>query len=685
MSSKVSNDITANHKISRPLAVFREIIAETVAVGIALGALSCGDRAAAADAPALPAKAPVVPPYYDWSGWYGGVNLAYGWGSAKSNPSLPPFKSSVGSLFGGLQLGYNRELPSRVVLGVETDLSFPNYLDFDDIIWSGVNANGRVTEKVDYYGSLRGRIGYAPARWLIYATAGLAYSQGRLTEDPFDPATQKKIGFRAGWVAGAGVEAPVDGNWTARIEYLYSNFGSLNVMLPSGTSYGSTFDLHTVRLGLNRKLGGSAKEPSGAGDTITSPIYWEMQGQSTYIQQGYPAFRSPYYSTNSFTPGAQSRETWSNSLFLGVKLWDGGEVYYNPELIQGYGLNATFGAAGFPNGEAQKSNFSYPHYITSRLYLRQTFGLGGEQETVQSDYGQMAGKRDVSRLTFQIGKFAVHDMFDNNTYAQDPRTQFLNWSIWAAGAFDYPGDMVGLTYGAAAELNQQAWAVRAGYFLVVVHPNTNDFDMELGKRGGYVGEFETRYEVLSRPGKLRVIGWMHDTLSGGYRDALNLAAATPGLDLTTAIDLTQQGRIKYGYVFNVEQAVTDDIGVFGRWSWNNGKNQISAFTDIDSSLSGGVSIKGTSWGRPEDTVGLAGAVNEISKDHRDFLAAGGMGILVGDGRLNYRPERILETYYTVKVAKDATFTFDYQFLQNPAYNADRGPVSVLSGRVHAQF
>jgi high affinity Mn2+ porin len=456
-------------------------------------------------------------------------------------------------------------------------------------------------------------------------------------------------------------------------------------MLPSGTSYGSTFDLHTVRLGLNRKLGGSAKEPSGAGDTITSPIYWEMQGQSTYIQQGYPAFRSPYYSTNSFTPGAQSRETWSNSLFLGVKLWDGGEFYYNPELIQGYGLNATFGAAGFPNGEAQKSNFSYPHYITSRLYLRQTFGLGGEQETVQSDYGQMAGKRDVSRLTFQIGKFAVHDMFDNNTYAQDPRTQFLNWSIWAAGAFDYPGDMVGLTYGAAAELNQQAWAVRAGYFLVVVHPNTNDFDMELGKRGGYVGEFETRYEVLSRPGKLRVIGWMHDTLSGGYRDALNLAAATPGLDLTTAIDLTQQGRIKYGYVFNVEQAVTDDIGVFGRWSWNNGKNQISAFTDIDSSLSGGVSIKGTSWGRPEDTVGLAGAVNEISKDHRDFLAAGGMGILVGDGRLNYRPERILETYYTVKVAKDATFTFDYQFLQNPAYNADRGPVSVLSGRVHAQF
>ena len=168
-----------------------------------------------------------------------------------------------------------------------------------------------------------------------------------------------------------------------------------------------------------------------------------MQGQSTYIQQGYPAFSLALLQHQQLHPGGAVARDLEQQLFLGVKLWDGGEFYYNPELIQGYGLNATFGAAGFPNGEAQKSNFSYPHYITSRLYLRQTFGLGGEQETVQSDYGQMAGKRDVSRLTFQIGKFAVHDMFDNNTYAQDPRTQFLNWSIWAAGAFDYPATWSG--------------------------------------------------------------------------------------------------------------------------------------------------------------------------------------------------------------------------------------------------
>ena len=154
------------------------------------------------------------------------------------------------------------------------------------------------------------------------------------------------------------------------------------------------------------------------------------------------------------------------SAFLGLRLWNGGELYYNPELLQGFGLSSTVGAAGFPNGEAQKSDFIYPHYNTSRLFLRQTFGFGGEQETIESSYGQMAEKKDISRLTIQVGKFAVHDVFDNNTYAQDSRADFFNWSIWAAGAFDYAADKVGLTYGAIAELNQKTWALRAGYFLI---------------------------------------------------------------------------------------------------------------------------------------------------------------------------------------------------------------------------
>ena len=296
----------------------------------------------------------------------------------------------------------------------------------------------------------------------------------------------------------------------------------------------------------------------------------------------------------------------------------------------------------------------------------------------------MAGKRDISRLTVQVGKFAVHDVFDNNSYAQDSRADFFNWSIWAAGAFDYAADKVGLTYGAVAEFNQKNWALRAGYFLVGDKSNSNDFDSQVFKRGGYVAELETRYSLFSQPGKLRIIGWMNQYFAGNFRDAVNLSAAT-GIDPTTAITQIRQGQTEYGYVFNLEQAISDEVGVFGRWSWNNGKTEITAFADINSSLSLGTSIKGKSWGRPDDKIGIAGAINGISKDYRDYLAAGGLGVLIGDGQLNYRNEKILETFYALGLAKNVTLTFDYQFMMNPAYNADRGPISFISGRLHAEF
>jgi high affinity Mn2+ porin len=373
------------------------------------------------------------------------------------------------------------------------------------------------------------------------------------------------------------------------------------------------------------------------------------------------------------------------SAFLAVRLWQGVELYYNPELLQGFGLSDTTGAAGFPNGEAQKSNFLYPHYNTSRLYLRQTFGLGGEQETIESGYGQMADKKDVSRVTVQVGKFSVHDVFDNNAYAQDSRTDFLNWSIWAAGAFDYPADKVGLTWGGVIELNRKDWAARAGYFLVGDEPNSNTFDDALFKRGAYISEVELRYHFLSQPGKMRILAWLHNTFSGSYQEAVDLTLANPGLDATSAIEATRTDRIKYGYVVNFEQTVTKDIGLFARWSWNNGTNEISAFTDIDASLSLGASIKGARWGRPDDRVGIATAINALSKDHRDYLAVGGLGILIGDGQINYQPERVFETYYALSLGKASTLTFDYQNLTNPADNADRGPVHVFSGRLHSEF
>jgi len=650
------------------------------AVGAALFNLSSG---IAADGPKI--KPVNISAPFDWSGIYAGGHVGYSRGRAGttlSDPAPLDASNSFGSLFGGVQLGWNYMLTPRTLLGVEADISFPNYLSADNVASSRTTARTDVAHEIDYIGTLRGRFGYATDRWLIYGTGGFAFTQGRFLQTPGAADDQDKIlRMLTGWTLGGGIETAIAPRWTARIEYFYTNFGTANVTFPSGTQYSSTFDIHTLRLGLNRKLDSSIKETVGAKTDESGFDFrnWELHGQTTFIEQGYGAFRSPYLGINSLTPWAQARETWTTTAYAGTWLWQGGEVYFAPELLQGFGLHDTTGAGGFPNGEAQKSSFAYPRYHTSRLFLRQTFGFGGEQKKLESGPTQLSDKADVSRLTLQFGKFPVTDFFDGNAYARDPRKDFINWSIWAAGAFDYGADQVGLTYGAVADFNQRNFALRTGYFLVPDQSNSAEFDMHLFRRGNYVVELETRYELFSRPGKLRTIGWLNSVFAGSYRETLD----NPSLNLD--ITQTRQGRIKYGYVFNVEQSLTDDIGLFGRWSWNDGRNEIMAFTDIDQSLSFGTSIKGKAWGRPDDVIGIAAAFNGLSRDHRDFIAAGGLGILIGDGQLNYQQERVLETYYALSVAKGVSLTLDYQLLVNPAYNADRGPISIFAGRLHGEF
>ena len=386
---------------------------------------------------------------YDWTGFYFGGHVGYTRGNAQvtlADPMPIDFTSSFGSLTGGVQLGYNYLLPSRLLLGVEADVSFLDALAANDVAWSRLTAAADIAEKVDYMATVRARLGYAFPRWMIYVTGGPALSLGRYLANPgVTDNVDKLLHLHVGWAVGVGAEAAIARSWTARFEYLYRDFGRAAVLFPSGTSAASAFDAHSFRVGLNYKLGAAGELSNAKGSTPSQPEFpsWEIHGQTTYIQQGYPAFRSPYLGENSLTPWSQTRNTWTSSAFLGLKLWDGGELYYNPELFQGFGLHNTTGAAGFPNGEAQKSNFAYPRYNTSRFFLRQTFGLGGEQENIESSYGQMASKKDVSRLTFQVGKFAVHDIFDSNRYASNSRSDFLNWSIWAAGAFDYAADRVG--------------------------------------------------------------------------------------------------------------------------------------------------------------------------------------------------------------------------------------------------
>ena len=648
----------------------------------ALGTLALGlSPARAAD---LPLKAPALAPpaVFDWSGFYLGAHTGYAFGRAStalSDPATTFARHNIGSAIAGVQAGHNIVLPSRLLLGVEADITFPSYLQGNSIIASLATPNTSAVEQLDYAGTLRGRIGYAAPRWMFYATAGLAFAGERFLITQPGGIQNKTLAVRTGWAVGAGVEVAIAPQWSARFEYLYSDFGRTDVAPAANTHLATAMTMQTLRVGLNRKidLPGSGKVAITADSH--EPSNWEISGQTTYLPQAYPSFRAPYSGPNSLSPAGQAKATWSSSLFLNAHLWDGGEVYFNPELLQGFGLSNTVGLGGFSNGEAQKSDFPTPRFNPSRLYLRQTFGFGGEQETLESGPNQLAGKADVSRLTVQVGKFAVLDVFDNNSYAKDPRKDFMNWSIWAPGAFDYAADRVGLTYGATAELNRKSWALRAGYFLMDAKSDSNDFDMKLFRRGGYVAELEERYSLFGQPGKFRIIGWLNSAFSGSYRATLD----NPLLNLDIA--QTREGRIKYGYVFNVEQAISEDIGVFGRWSWNDGKTEIMAFTDIDSSLALGTSIKGKAWGRPDDVIGIAGAVNALSRDHRDFIAAGGLGVLIGDGQLNYRQEQIVEAYYALALTKKITLTADYQYIRNPAYNADRGPVSIFSGRLHGEF
>jgi high affinity Mn2+ porin len=626
------------------------------------------------------------PPPFDWSGWYVGGHAAYSVGRATStlsDPNPTVIGNSFSSLYGGLQAGYNYVLPSQFMLGTEADITFPNFQTYaDGLIFTGGTAQGTtVTDQIDYIATLRGRFGYAFDHWLIYATGGLAWSQARFGETNAAGDEDLILLTRTGWTLGLGAEVAIAPDWTVRIEYLYDRF--VAGIFPSGTGYQSVFDINTLRFGLNYKIGVSDADMTARSSDLW-PIArdnWNIHGQFTFIEQGYPAFHSQYEGANSLSGASQAQNTESATAFIGYRPWDGTEIYVNPEITQGFGLSDTHGIAAFPNFEAQKASFPMPRMDMARLYVQQTFGLGGEQETVEDGPNQIAGKEDISRISVIAGRFAVTDFFDNNAYAHDGRTQFFNWNVDCCGAYDWTMDQISYTWGAMAELNQKFWAFRAGYFLVPVVSNSDDFDTNFPD-GEYIGELELRYSLFSEPGKLRLMAWANRANMGSYAAALAEPITTPTYpDIT----LVRQLRTNYGFNANVEQAINADLGVFSRASWSPGQDEIIGWTDCDESVSAGLALKGTSWGRPNDTIGVAGVAEGLSSVARAYFAAGGLGILIGDGALNYRPEKVLESYYSYNLNKWSWLTFDYQFVADPGYNADRGPVHIFAGRLHAQF
>jgi high affinity Mn2+ porin len=421
---------------------------------------------------------------------------------------------------------------------------------------------------------------------------------------------------------------------------------------------------------------------------------WNVHLQNTDILQGDPSVPARYSGPNSLNKKGEVDETVTLDIFAGLRLWRGAEIHMDGLMWQGFGLSQTHGIEAFPNGDAFKAGTGIPNAVVARLFIRQTIGLGGEEEDVPDDQLTLAGKQDIRRITLTLGRFSPTDIVDHNTYAQDQHTQFMNWAMMANLAWDYGQDTLGFTTGFAAELNQPDWSWRYGFFQMPRDKNgytgedqflkvpSEGADGPFNRSWAMMTEFERRYRIHDHPGAIRFLAWLNEADMASYGAATAILKADgPGADISAA----RAFRYKYGFGVNWEQEITKSAGVFSRLGWNDGHNESLTFTDTNWTASLGVSVKGTAWNRPDDTYGLAGIVSGASRDNQRFLEAGGTDLTDGDGALNYRPEEALETYYSFQVWKHVHASLDYQFVANPAFNRDRGPVSIFGARLHFDF
>ena len=425
-----------------------------------------------------------------------------------------------------------------------------------------------------------------------------------------------------------------------------------------------------------------AQEAQGGSDQTLQPQAWAVHVQATFVLQGHPAFRSPYRGAQSLDPGARGNETADVTLYVGVRPWAGAELWIDPEIDQGFGLSNTLGVAGFPSGEAYKVGKSEPYLKLPRLFLRQTLDLGGERQATDADLNVLGGAHAADRLVLTVGKLGVNDIFDQNQYAHDPRQDFMNWTLIDTGSLDYAADAWGFTYGAAAEWYAGPWALRAGWFDLSKAPNSESLDDSF-RQYQWIAEGERRYAIAGHDGKIDLTGFVTHGRMGSFADALALAAAT-GRPADAA--LVRRMHDRAGFALNIEQSITGDLGAFARAGAADGRYEAFEYTDVDTTFALGLSEGGKPWGRAGDRVAAAVVVNEASSQRQAYLAAGGAGILAGDGQLPHPgAETTFETYYSLEVMKGLHAAFDYQFIDNPAYNHDRGPVSVLAVRLHAQY
>ncbi|MES2378557.1 MAG: carbohydrate porin [Bacteroidota bacterium] len=403
--------------------------------------------------------------------------------------------------------------------------------------------------------------------------------------------------------------------------------------------------------------------------------------QQTIITQYKPAFTAKYSGDNSLLTKSETESSITSTFFGVARLWKGAQLVFNPEISGGAGVSKTLGVAGFPNGETFRVGSASPSIYIGRLYFKQSFEWGNEKDIIEPDANQLGGVRSKRYLSFAAGKFGMADFFDGNEFAHDARSQFMNWSLMDNAAWDYPANTRGYALAAMAELGQPTWTLRFAYSLSTTEGNGAIWDQKIDKANTQTLEFEKRYTLNDQKGTVRVLGFLNNGKMGDYNKALALSPVAPNVDTTQAY-----GSHKYGFAISADQYLTKDFGVFAKVSYNDGHTQTWYFTEIDRSFSLGAQLKGTSWKRGDDELAIAFVGNGISAPHRNYLAAGGYGFIIGDGKLNYGTELIGEIYYKLNAYQNKLFISpDYQFIINPAYNKDRGPVNVLSVRAHIEF
>lgn len=682
------------------------------------------------------------PPMFNWAGLYLGASLGGGIPlhpgerlqatSGFGSPAFDLYPSGLArpGVAVGAQAGYNWQR-GPWVWGFETDLSLldgrrgPTGAYLASPAYPAPPVFALVSNSsANFFASIRGRVGYAWERALFYLTGGVAAGGAR------GPATLTlAVGgpnaiFYAPWsqssrmkyAIGAGFEYAFADNWSARGEYLFLN-QSLNAQAfdnGAGFVYASRTrnENHLIRFGLNYHFGemneiagelhygqhshgnvqNSANHANnGAHD---APERYSVHAQTTNVVQAYPRFRALYDGPNSFPSGGKANVGSTTDFFLGLRLWEGGAVYLNPEIDAGYGLANSVGAGAYVNAAVAKVGRTAPYMRFQRYFLRQIIGLnGGERrgdpdigsrsEVLESTQNQISGRVDKDRIVITLGKFAVPDVFDDNVYAHDPTTGFLNFAFNDMGAFDYAADAWGYTYGLAVEWKQNWWTARGGVFQLSTIPNGLEIEPQLFHQFMSVAEFEARYDLFDQPGAVKFLAYGDNGRISKIDDVIRYAYLSG--EFPPRVDTARGRAVKTGGGINIRQQLAPHLGFFLRASMADGRYETVDYTDIDRQLSMGVVAGGAWWGRDDDEIGLAGALSGLHGDRARYFGLGGTSVYIGDGALSYAGEKNMEAYYKIGFGKNIDATFDYQLLVNPAHNSARGPINLFGLRLRAAF